>query len=103
MAMDMLRQLASSPLPCAFHFSEEVDKIQLLRAAGLIITLPPTSGISVVAGADTVQVLAITAKGREELARFVLPRDCESEPVVESPSWMAKLAAVGLWRRSKER
>lgn len=41
MAMDILRQLAGAPLPATFRTSAEIDKIKLLRAAGLVIALTP--------------------------------------------------------------
>jgi hypothetical protein len=73
MAMDLLRELAAVSLPATFRTSVEVDKIKLLRAAGLVIALPPASSLSLPGSDDAAQVLAITEKGREELGRFCLP------------------------------
>jgi hypothetical protein len=95
MAMDMLRQLAGSPLPATFRTPAEIDQVKLLRAAGLVIALtpassnPPTpSGIG-----DAAQVLAITEKGREELARFSLPGDLPPMPRARAPWWKTMLGA----------
>ena len=48
MAMDMLRQLAGSPLPATFRTAAEIDQIKLLRAAGLVIavTQAPSSTVA---------------------------------------------------------
>ncbi|CAN7381048.1 hypothetical protein [Variovorax sp. LjRoot178] len=92
MAMDMLRQLAGSPLPATFRTSEEIDRIKLLRAAGLVIALTPApSGSS---GTDAAQVLAITERGREELARFSLPGDLPAMPPSGSSWWKSRLTAM---------
>ena len=102
MAMDMLRQLAGSPLPATFRTAAEIDQIKLLRAAGLVIALtpapselPPLSGRS-----DAAQVLAITEKGREELARWALPGNTPATARPNS-SWLrSKLDAVLNSRRA---
>lgn len=95
MAMDMLRQLAGSPLPATFRTAAEIDQIKLLRAAGLVIALTPApsdpltrSGSS---DSDAAQVLAITEKGRAELARFSFP-DSQPGQLRANPSrWRSKL------------
>jgi hypothetical protein len=100
MAMDMLRRLANSPLPATFHASEEVDQIMVLRAAGLLIALtpaPPGPSLGADDG-DTAQVIALTQKGRDELAKFFLPGDDPAQS--GSPSfWRAKLNPLKHWRR----
>lgn len=102
MAMDMLRQLAASPLPATFRTSEEIDQIKLLRAAGLVIALTPAplSSLRTLSGTtDAAQVLAITQKGREELARISLPGDLPPIPRSASSWWKTKLNTVVNSRR----
>ncbi|MBS0343845.1 MAG: hypothetical protein JSS56_25355 [Proteobacteria bacterium] len=70
MAIDMLRQLARLPLPATFHTAAEVDKIKVLRAAGLVIALTPDPS----SPGATAKVLAVTEKGLEELADAALSR-----------------------------
>ena len=95
MAMDMLRQLAASPLPATFRTAAEIDQIKLLRAAGLVIALTPApSESSTHSGpSDTAQVFAITEQGRQELARYALPGDMPA-PHAPSSWWRSKLNAV---------
>jgi hypothetical protein len=102
MAMDMLRQLAASRLPATFRTSEEIDQIKLLRAAGLVIALTPapSNSLTLSGTADAAQVLAITPKGREELARLSPPGDLPATPPSASSWWKAKLNAVVSSRRS---
>lgn len=101
MAMDLLNQLSHSPLPAVFRTPAEVDKVKLLRAAGLVIALTPSNAQAFGAGADSaptdaVQVLAITAKGHEELAKFAFPG--EVPPAPPHPGriarWKAKLNGI---------
>ena len=75
MTMNLLRHIAGSRLPISFHRPEEIDQVRILRAAGLVIALiPAPSNARTFSGMPTAaQVLAITAKGREELARFDYP------------------------------
>ena len=96
MAIDLLRKLSASPLPAQFYAQEEVDKVKLLRAAGLVIALtPPEAGSSGAGGTgDWAQVLAITVKGREELARFDFPGRAESCAAAASSSWKTRLGAA---------
>jgi hypothetical protein len=101
MAMDMLRQLAGSPLPATFRTPAEIDQVKLLRAAGLVIALTPASsdpqtpsGIG-----DAAQVLAITEKGREELASFSLPGELPPMPRARAPWWKTMLGARDHSRR----
>ena len=66
MAMDMLRQLAASPLPATFRTSEEIDQIKLLRAAGLVIALTPAplSSLRTLSGTtDTAQCSPLPKRG----------------------------------------
>ncbi|MBS0454249.1 MAG: hypothetical protein JSS14_23355 [Proteobacteria bacterium] len=101
MAMDMLRQLAGSSLPATFRTSEEIDKIKLLRAAGLVIALTPTpsNALTLSGTTDAAQVLAITEKGREELAKFSLPGDAPPVQPARASWWKAKLNAKVNTRR----
>jgi hypothetical protein len=99
MAMDMLRELASARLPATFRTATEIDKIKLLRAAGLVIALTSaSSGTS-----DAAQVLAITEKGREELAKFSLPGETTSMQPARASWWKAKLNATVGARRLTDR
>ena len=100
MAMDMLRQLAGSSLPATFRTSDEIDKIKLLRAAGLVIaglvialTPAPSNALTLSGTTDAAQVLAITEKGREELAKFSLPGDAPPMQPARASWWKAKLNA----------
>ena len=100
MAMDMLRQLAGSPLPATFRTAAEIDQIKLLRAAGLVIALTPADPPTLSERADAAHVLAITEKGREELARYSLPGDTPATARALS-SWLrSKLDAVLNSRRA---
>ncbi|SEB14482.1 hypothetical protein SAMN05444680_109156 [Variovorax sp. YR216] len=101
MAMDLLRQLAASSLPATFRTPVEIDKIRLLRAAGLVIALTPASpGALTPSGAGhAAHVLAITEKGREELARFSLPGDAPPMRPVRTPWWKAR-NTTGHFRRA---
>ncbi len=100
MAMDLLRQLAGSSLPATFRTPAEIDKIKLLRAAGLVIALTPASpsALTLSGTADAAQVLAITEKGREELARFSLPGDTPIRP--SRTSWWKARNAADHFRRA---
>ncbi|RZL87460.1 MAG: hypothetical protein EOP82_26230 [Variovorax sp.] len=89
--MDMLRQLAGSPLPATFRTSKEIDQVKLLRAAGQVIALTNTTTLSGIADA---QVLAITQRGREELARFSPPGNLPAMPSSGSSWWKTKLSAA---------
>lgn len=96
MAIDLLRRLSASPLPAQFYTAEEVDKVKLLRAAGLVIALtPPQASTSGATGTvESAQVLAITATGREELARFDLPGRALGRGAPPPSSWKARLGAA---------
>jgi len=97
MAIDLLKRLAASPLPAYFYAPEEVDKVKLLRAAGLVIALTPLSGTGVPdsqRAIESAQVLAITAKGREELARFELPCRPKGDSFAAAASWKSRVEAA---------
>lgn len=96
MAMDMLRQLADTRLPATFRTAAEIDQVKLLRAAGLVIALTPapTDPLTLSGKADAAQVLAITAKGREELARWTLPGKVPAMRLTSASWWKAKLDSV---------
>jgi len=67
MSVELLRQIAATPLPQSFNAPKDIDAIRILRQAGLVLALveEPLEG-----GA---RVLAITEKGTEELLRFHYP------------------------------
>jgi hypothetical protein len=43
MTMNLLRQIAGSRLPVSFYRSEDIDGVRVLRAAGLVVALVPSS------------------------------------------------------------
>jgi hypothetical protein len=75
MSMDLLKQIAASRLPVSFRTPKEIDGVRILRQAGLVIAfVPAPSDPLKLSGAEpAAQVLAITEKGREELARIMYP------------------------------
>lgn len=79
MSMDLLKQIAASRLPVSFRTPTEVDGVRILRQAGLVIAfVPAPSDPLKLSGAEpAAQVLAITEKGREELARIRYPGEAE--------------------------
>jgi hypothetical protein len=91
MALDLLRQIASSPLLKSFRAPDEIDQVRLLRAAGLVIAfVPAPAASSTLAGPErAAQVVAVTEKGREELLRAQYPGE-------ELPSWRSN---TGLGQR----
>lgn len=72
MAMNLLRQIAGSRLPVSFYRIDDIDGVRVLRAAGLVVALLPSPSVAVAPSGSRpeAQVLAITQKGREELAKF---------------------------------
>ena len=69
MPMDCLRRIAERDLPCSIYDLAEIDKLRVLRAAGLIqafIPLPDRLNRGQMCQ-KAAQVLAITQKGREAL------------------------------------
>jgi hypothetical protein len=65
MAMEFLKEVASSPLPRIAYRKGDIDCIRLLRAAGLVIAQIPNE-----TKPDEIQfakVLAVTEKGHREM------------------------------------
>ncbi|MCR8959984.1 hypothetical protein M0765_020275 [Variovorax sp. S2] len=75
MSIDLLKQIAASRLPMSFRTPKEIDEVRILRQAGLVIAFVPAPADPLkLSGAEpAAQVLAITEKGREELARVRYP------------------------------
>jgi hypothetical protein len=75
MTMDLLRHIATSHLPKSIASDEDIDKVRILRAAGLVIAfVPAPSNPLTLSGVErAAQVLTITQKGRDELQRFCSP------------------------------
>lgn len=75
MPMNLLAVIASSHMPMSLSLSDDIDKVRILRAAGLVIAVVPGSGSPfTLSGPErAAQVLAITEKGREELMRSRCP------------------------------
>jgi hypothetical protein len=94
MTMNLLKQIAGSRLPVTFHRVEDIDAVRVLQAAGLVIALvpAPSNPLCLSGCAAAAQVLAVTQKGREELARFDYPR---SPP----PRWRHLWPRIKTWRR----
>lgn len=65
MPMELLRELAHTPLPCTLGDEKDIDRLRVLRAAGYIAAMLPMPGSQSRLG----RVLAITPEGREALAR----------------------------------
>ena len=89
MTMNLLKQIAGSRLPVTFYRTEDIDQVRVLRAAGLVVALVPSPSdpLSFSGSALAAQVLAVTQKGREELAKFNYP---ESRP----PRWRNRLPRI---------
>lgn len=89
MTMNLLRQIAGSRLPVSFYRNEDIDSVRVLRAAGLVIALVPSpSDPRALSGSyPAAQVLAVTQKGRDELAKFDCP---ESRP----PRWRFRMPRI---------
>jgi hypothetical protein len=71
MALDLLRRIAESALPMTLTQPEDIDKVRILRTAGLVDAFIPASrnpSIALLLQRPP-QVLGITEKGREELLR----------------------------------
>jgi len=71
MTMDLLRSIASTRLPRSITSPEDIDRVRILRAAGLVVAfIPAPSRPSTLPGIEkAAQVLTITQKGHEELRR----------------------------------
>jgi len=89
MTMNLLRQIASSRLPMSLYRSEDIDQVRVLRSAGLVVALvpAPTGPLAMSGSVHAAQVLAVTQKGREELAKFSYP---ESRP----PHWRNRMPRI---------
>lgn len=95
MTMNLLKQIAGSRLPVTFYRTGDIDQVRILRAAGLVVALVPSPSdpLSLSGSALAAQVLAVTQKGREELAKFNYP---ESRP----PRWRNRSPRITARRRS---
>ena len=100
MSMDLLRQIASSRLPLTFHHPDDVDRVRLLRAAGLVIAMIPATSdpIKLSGPADAAEVLAVTQKGLEELASFSYPSASQEA----SKPWLSSRIAALVSSRGKQ-
>ena len=86
MSVEFLRQIAATPLPSSFTAAKDIDASKILRQAGLVLALsdePPECAA---------RVLAITAKGRDELLRFHYPDDHGPRQYTAKGKWL-RLAA----------
>jgi hypothetical protein len=70
MTMNLLRQIAGSRLPLTYYRTEDIDQVRILCAAGLVVAVVPSPSQSASGSRSAAQVLAITQKGREELAKL---------------------------------
>ncbi|MGJ7512461.1 hypothetical protein [Variovorax sp. GT1P44] len=93
--MKLLHVIASSHLPMSFNRTEDIEKVRILRAAGLVIAFVPGAGDPfVMCGPErAAQVVAITQRGREELIRVQYPEPAPSVPVWPSPAQFLRSAA----------
>lgn len=93
MTMNLLKQIAGSRLPVTFYRTEDIDQVRVLRAAGLVVALvpSPSDSLSLSGAASAAQVLAITQKGREELAKFNYPDSSAPRWRSRSPRFTARL------------
>jgi hypothetical protein len=87
MTMNLLEQIAGSRLPLTFYRTEDIDQLRVLRAAGLVVALLPPPHDSPSRVPAPAQVLAVTQKGLEELARIHYP---ESPP----PRWRFRMPRI---------
>lgn len=87
MTMNLLKQIAGSRLPMTLYRAEDIDQVRILRAAGLVVALVPSHSECASRSPSAAQVLAVTQKGREELARFAYP---ESPP----PRWRFRMPRI---------
>lgn len=95
MTMDLLKQIATSRLPISFYRAEDIDKIRILRAAGLVVALVPAPSdcLALSGGTGVAQVLAVTQKGREELMHF-------NSPELRHPRWRMRMPTILTRHRS---
>ena len=69
MSIDLLRTIAGSPLPVSLTQPSDIDKVRILRAAGLVVAFVPEAHHPSIAMLlrRPAQVIGITQKGRDEL------------------------------------
>ncbi|MDM0117161.1 hypothetical protein QTI66_34110 [Variovorax sp. J22R133] len=69
MGIDLLKHIASSPMPMYFRLPEDIEKVRILRAAGLVIAfIPPgPDALTAKVSGREAEVYAVTQKGRETL------------------------------------
>ncbi|MEJ8859425.1 hypothetical protein WKW79_33010 [Variovorax robiniae] len=68
MAMDLLRRIAASPLPASFSSPDDIDKLRVLHAAGLLLAVfVADAASSRSTETHRAMVTAITEKGLQEL------------------------------------
>jgi len=68
MPMNLLQWLSRSRLPITITAPPEIDKLRLLRAAGLVAVMLP----GVQASSPFARVLAVTPRGRQRLRAPVM-------------------------------
>jgi hypothetical protein len=98
--MDPLRQIAASRLPITFQRAEDVDKVRVLRAAGLVIALvpAPSDPLHLSGEATAAQVLAVTQEGLEELDRHTFPDEHPRAPKERGPWLRSKFGRIPFFR-----
>ncbi|MCB1977848.1 MAG: hypothetical protein M9919_04250 [Burkholderiaceae bacterium] len=96
MPMELLRELARTPLPCTLSEDADIDRLRVLRAAGYVAAMLPTPGSQSRLG----RVLAITPQGRQALLRQASgsgdagPIDPTSEPTASYQPTPAQSAGI---------
>jgi hypothetical protein len=103
MPMDLLKQIAASRLPMSFRTPKEIDEVRILRQAGLVIAFVPAPADPLtLSGAEpAAQVLAVTEKGREELARIHYPGELPRGPS-QRAGWKDLLAGARLGQKLRQ-
>ena len=81
MPMELLKEIASSALPRQFIHPADIDKIRVLRAAGLVVaSVSAVRSLSRERPADKVaEVFAVTHKGLQALERGACRKRRRSE------------------------
>ncbi|CAA2110535.1 hypothetical protein [Variovorax paradoxus] len=87
MTMNLLKQIAGSRLPLTFYRTTDIDQVRVLRAAGLVVAMVPSPAHASSGSPSVAQVLAITQKGREELAKVNYPES-------RSPRWRLRMPRI---------
>jgi hypothetical protein len=103
MPMDLLKQIAASRLPMSFRTPKEIDEVRILRQAGLVIAFVPAPADPLkLSGAEpAAQVLAVTEKGREELARIHYPGELPRGPS-QRAGWKNLLTAARFGQKLRQ-